>query len=88
MLKLMEADLSFLSSIRDNDRRILLLASSQTAYLASKLGEEKLLTVTQLKIVLKSVEDFNERIEKIPCEDADISAYPPPLDLRPLSTTQ
>lgn len=81
VIKFIEHDLSFVSKLRDNDKKIVALACEQLAYLSAKLGEEELLSVQQLTSSLDLAQGLMARCEAVPCEDADLSAFPPPLSL-------
>lgn len=81
VIKFIEHDLSFVSKLRDNDKKIVALACQQLAYLSAKLGEEELLSVQQLTSSLDLAQGLMARCEAVPCEDADLSAFPPPLSL-------
>jgi hypothetical protein len=78
---LIEHDLGFLSKVRDSDRRVIYLSCQQLAYVAAKLGQENILGVDQLRTALETAERARANCAAMICEDADMSASPPPLVL-------
>jgi hypothetical protein len=67
--------------VRDSDRRVIFLSCQQLAYLAAKLGEERILQLDQLTTALEVARRANATCAGMMCEDADLSASPPALSL-------
>ena len=89
-VKFIQHDMTFVSQIRDSDRRVVALSCEQLAYEASKLGSNQdNLNLSELAEIEVLCNDVLQKLNTLPCPDNDLSANPPFVNLTSaISTNQ